>query len=899
MEGTTRGVRAVAGYGRGAASEPRGRGARLTHAPYRLYLTLLAGLWLATLGQTLPQAEGLAVAVEYAPDHFAEQLRQLKGLGVRQVVVRLRELPSPSQWQAMLEACAQSELEWWLWLAHWPRAAGWVVLPERYRLRGNEQGVYTLQIAGARETLLALAPRDQPSLQGLSRLTLSGGRAVAAIGESAESLLLLYPRLENALPDLWDGWDRERDALIALLQTRQPDGRFRGWLVESSWDAQSAASLPDSPRFAAEWQGFLQQRYGELTELERAWDTATPLSRFEQATRLIPLWHGERGLPLLVSLDALQKPMEVVPRLCRFWDDYHAFLGERWRVLLRGLRQALLAFTPEAGFALVQPMPDPTDLPVPDALRDALLPTAVYLPARWRSAWRPFLIRKSASTDSKMQTVILEWTGESVERVSLIQELAREMGAAQVVWHVRDIGTLPRDTWQALQAVDAGSARAQKPHFFYFPTSLWSATRIQKWRAGWWVPQEGASELQPLFWGFELFAFWRPVEIQVAAPAAPSKRGERELIRVHWSGKNGTPRLESPLTPSLSPLLKGGEGEGSGGILSKGTGSAGIPPAKISRCMQQLNSSDVPLSGEREEVRGDSVVRCIELYLWREQGEREIILRRFDQKPLDALHLDGEPVPLTVRGNTVRLKVGTVPVRVRGFEMLPLCESVVNDWTQRVDSLLKRNTAASQDTRVLRFLFESALTTYRRDPVQGFALLRNAWLEAERAFQPYRLVEAESSPDHTFGTVRRDLAASGGATLWLHTPLPPGADGFYARYPLNIRTDGVYHLYLACRLRSDSTEKPDGIEWQIFSGTEEKAPLARGSAPLDAARAVSHYADGFIWLPLGSTALKAGDHVLVLRYLPATDQPPFYAEWDMVLVAPPGVVPRGAMPPAY
>jgi hypothetical protein len=827
MEGTTRGVRAVAGYGRGAASEPRGRGARLTHAPYRLYLTLLAGLWLATLGQTLPQAEGLAVAVEYAPDHFAEQLRQLKGLGVRQVVVRLRELPSPSQWQAMLEACAQSELEWWLWLAHWPRAAGWVVLPERYRLRGNEQGVYTLQIAGARETLLALAPRDQPSLQGLSRLTLSGGRAVAAIGESAESLLLLYPRLENALPDLWDGWDRERDALIALLQTRQPDGRFRGWLVESSWDAQSAASLPESQRFAAEWQGFLQQRYGELTELERAWDTATPLSRFEQATRLIPLWHGERGLPLLVSLDAPQKPMEVVPRLCRFWDDYHAFLGERWRVLLRGLRQALLAFTPEAGFAIVQPMPDPTDLPVPDALRDALLPTAVYLPARWRSAWRPFLIRKSASTDSKMQTVILEWTGESVERVSLIQELAREMGAAQVVWHVRDIGTLPRDTWQALQAVDAGSARAQKPHFFYFPTSLWSATRIQKWRAGWWVPQEGSSELQPLFWGFELFAFWRPVEIQVAAPAAPSKRGERE------------------------------------------------------------------------EVGGDSVVRCIELYLWREQGEREIILRRFDQKPLDALHLDGEPVPLTVRGNTVRLKVGTVPVRVRGFELLPLCESVVNDWTQRVDSLLKRNTAASQDTRVLRFLFESALTTYRRDPVQGFALLRNAWLEAERAFQPYRLVEAESSPDHTFGTVRRDLAASGGATLWLHTPLPPGADGFYARYPLNIRTDGVYHLYLACRLRSDSTEKPDGIEWQIFSGTEEKAPLARGSAPLDAARAVSHYADGFIWLPLGSTALKAGDHVLVLRYLPATDQPPFYAEWDMVLVAPPGVVPRGAMPPAY
>jgi hypothetical protein len=811
------GVRTVTGYGRRAPREQRGRGARLCAPTYRVCLTLLAGLWLATLGQTIgqmpPQAQGIAVAIDYAPDHFAEQLSQLKGLGVRQVVVRLTELPSPQRWQAMLEALAQSELEWWLWLAHLPRTAGWVVLPERYRLRGNEQGIYTLQIAGAMETLLALSPRDHPSLQGLSRLTLSGGRAVTAIGNSAESLLLLYPRLENALPDLWDGWDRYRDALMALLLTRKPDGRFRGWLVESGWKAQSAAALPESQRFAVEWQGFLQQRYGELTELERAWDTATPLSRFEQATRLIPLWHGERGLPLLVSLDALQKPTEVVPRHCRFWDDYHTFLSERWRILLSGLRQTLLTFTPAAEFIVVQPMLDPTDLPVPEGLSDPMLPTAVSLPARWRNAWRHFLILKGASS------VILEWTGEPVERASLIQELAREIGAAWVVWHVRDTNSLPRDAWQTLQAVDARAARAEPLRLLYFPTSLWSATRIQKWRAGWWVPSDASKELQPLFWGFDLFAFWRPIEIQELNPEGKSVAVQR-----------------------------------------------------------------------------------VELYLWLNEGEREITLRRFDQKPISAINLNGEPVPLTVRGNTVRLKVGTVPVRVRGFETVPLCESVVNDWAQRVDALLKRNTGGSQDTRVLRFLFESALSTYRRDPVQGFALLRNAWLEVERAFQPYRLIEAESSPDHTFGTVRRDLAASGGATLWLHTPLAPSEEGFYARYPLNIRTEGIYNLYLACRVRpdsSDSSDRGETIEWQLFSSADEKAPVAKGSVPLDASRAVSSYADRFIWLPLGSTTLKAGDYILQLRYLLVNGQPPFYAEWDMVLAAPPGVVPRGAIPPAY
>jgi type III restriction enzyme len=42
------------------------------------------------------------------------------------------------------------------------------------------------------------------------------------------------------------------------------------------------------------------------------------------------------------------------------------------------------------------------------------------------------------------------------------------------------------------------------------------------------------------------------------------------------SGTEGAGSVESPLTLPLSPLTKGGEGKGSGGILSKGTGSGGI-----------------------------------------------------------------------------------------------------------------------------------------------------------------------------------------------------------------------------------------------------------------------------------------------------------------------------------
>lgn len=780
---------------------------RVNKIRYALFATSLFAVAIALAQPT----RTLAVAIDYQPDTFEAQLAQLKASGVTQVVVRLTELPTPARWQVLLDALDTSELEWRFCLAGLPRARGWVVLPERYRQRGTEQGVYSVQIMGADQALLAVSPHDQPMLRTMMPLTLSDERAVLAIGDTAESVLLLYPRLANALPDLWEGWDRFRDALCALLLERKPSGKFRGWMIECGWDAQSAAAFPDSERFRAEWLGFLKLRYGDLTELERAWDLSASLSRYEQAARLIPFWHGERGLPYLVSPDGTQKPLEVEPRNCRFWDDYHAFLSERWRTLLKGLRQTLLAFTPDVEFQIVQPMPDPADLPVPEALRDPLLPAGYALPAALRSDWRLFLVSESAR--SRPHLVMWEWAGEPVERASLIQNLAREMGIPSIIWQIQHASVLTREVWQALQATDS---EPSTPAFIPFPVSLWGMTSLQKYRTGWWLPADPPGERQPLFWGFEIAAFWRPIEMEEL-----DKEGRR------------------------------------------------------------------------------ITVRRLELYLWTEEGEREITLRRFDQTALSATNLNGEAVPLAMRGDTVRLKVGSVPIRIRGFELLPLCESAISDWTQRVETLLKRGTPAGQDAQVLRFVFDSAMATYRRDRVQGFPLVRNAWYEIETACQPYRLIEAESAREHTFGTVRRDLSASGGATLWLHTPLKPTGNGYYARYTLNIRTEGAYNLYLACRVRPPKNGTPDAIEWQIFSSTEEKTPLARGVAALDASKAVSSYADRYLWLPLGSATLKAGDYFLLLRYLPAEKRANFYAEWDMLLVAPPGIVPRGILPPAY
>lgn len=287
------------------------------------------------------------------------------------------------------------------------------------------------------------------------------------------------------------------------------------------------------------------------------------------------------------------------------------------------------------------------------------------------------------------------------------------------------------------------------------------------------------------------------------------------------------------------------------------------------------------------------ITRQLELCLWLDEGEREIRLRRFDRAPLTAFDLNGELVRLDIRGDSVRLRVGTVPVRIRGFQSEPICETSIEDWTARIAELAKRGNPSGQDAAVLKFNFDNALSVYRRNPAQGFTLARSNWFEFERAYQPYRWIEAENARQHEFGTIRRDVAMSNGATLWLNTPLP--IESVSATYNFTLRETGAYTIWLAVR------GKPSGsVEWQVLPASDTEAkPIAEASAPLAAERAVSRYADQCLWIPLGSAPLQAGEYQLRLRWKPDSQQPPHYTEWDVILIAPAGVQPKNVLPPKY
>lgn len=772
----------------------------------RGFCTLTLALGLAC-GMGAQQARPiLGVAIDYQPEAFAARLATLQAQGVEEVVVRLRGLPAPKAWDALIESVERTGLRWRLWLADLPRTDGWTIAPERYRLPGNPEGVYPIAIADATRVLVLVSPRDVPLIRLQTMLELTGGRTTAVVGDTAESVLLLYPQRRAALPDLWEGWDAYRDNLLRLLKRRAPRTGFQGWLVQSDWDAVSLSTIALSALAQAEWGAYLKTRYPDLVELERAWDLGVQMPSHESAARLIPLWREGRGLPFLIALDGSLRPSEVNSLRSKFWDDWHAFLRTRWQQLLGGLRDALRTHTPNAEFAVVQTAPNPAELPIPMGFFEPQLPSGWLLPAAWRSAWRTQLLQESFRREREndpMALVVLQWAGDTAERASLFQNFAREMGIERIFWLAEGVD-IPQEVWKTLRDTDIPP---EMPAFQPFPITMWGLTQVQRYRSGWWVPSD-QPDLQPLLWGFEIHGFQRGTEVR-------------------------TLDAQGNLT----------------------------------------------------------ITRQLELCLWVEEGEREITLRRFDRAPLTAFDLNGMPVRLEVRGDFVRLRVGTTPVRIRGFQTEPVCETSVEHWTQRVATLQKRGNPAGQDVQVLRFNFDNALNLYRRNPAQGFGLVRTNWFEFERAYMPYRWIEAENARQHEFGTVRRDKAVSGGATLWLGAPFP--SQGASATYSLTIRETGNYTLWLAVR------GIPTGsVAWQIVPNTENAKPIAEGMSPLSEGQVVSRYADQCYWLVIGSAALPAGEYRLRLRWQPAVNtQPPHYAEWDVIFVAPTGIQPKHVLPP--
>lgn len=131
-----------------------------------------------------------------------------------------------------------------------------------------------------------------------------------------------------------------------------------------------------------------------------------------------------------------------------------------------------------------------------------------------------------------------------------------------------------------------------------------------------------------------LLAYVRKVRERIESLLTPS-------LSPRTIGEEGAGSVESPLTPTLSPLSKGGEGKGSGGILSKGAESGEIlyhRPLMLV-LVNYVNTEDADLElffRELEQIArqgvDDALWDTAKDKLWRELGQSPTFL--FEDEPI-------------------------------------------------------------------------------------------------------------------------------------------------------------------------------------------------------------------------------------------------------------------------
>lgn len=282
--------------------------------------------------------------------------------------------------------------------------------------------------------------------------------------------------------------------------------------------------------------------------------------------------------------------------------------------------------------------------------------------------------------------------------------------------------------------------------------------------------------------------------------------------------------------------------------------------------------------------------RRIQLCLWSKQGIQEVVLRRLDDSTLSVLSTDGQAVGVRVHRDRVTLQVGMRPILLTGFQVLPICETAVNEYNARFALAEKAAAQAGHQFSILRFNFRQAVSLYERNPVEGYRLIVNSVHEAERFLRSHLQIEAEHTQEHTFGTLRENPAASGSSTLWLSTPLSPSSAGYGASYTFSAARPGEYVLWLSTTLPATP------LEWSMASTSEPDSPsIFKGRIPEQENGELtvrSGYGGTFHWVRIGTVTLKPGEYRLQLR-LSNEKLDWYYAEWDALLIAPPELEPSG------
>ncbi len=248
---------------------------------------------------------------------------------------------SVQRWQALVDALESRNFRYGISLgeAGLPVAQGFVVAPASNRIADIAQGGVVVFRAPYADFALAFVvdTHDNSVLthtqvkveQGIGRLPLQ-------IPEGVRAVMVAYPHRPLAesdgfVPDVWQGYDAWRDGVIERLG-KVRFGKGLRFFVDplGRWTLPSddEGYVPSSDMFRLGFEAFLARRYQTLENLMSAWALSERnLESFAEAASQLPLWRGQKGLPLLFDVRT-GTMRRVEASRCAYWRDINQYRRE-------------------------------------------------------------------------------------------------------------------------------------------------------------------------------------------------------------------------------------------------------------------------------------------------------------------------------------------------------------------------------------------------------------------------------------------------------------------------------------------------------------------------------------------------------------------------------------------
>ncbi len=664
----------------------------------------------------------------------------------------------------------------------------------------------------------------------------------------SRAVTLLYPTKtpsaggDNALPDLWGGFDDYRDRLLAVLSQVKFGAGLRFFadpLAKSlSLAGEADYSVPLSDSFQLEFEAYLSRQYASFEDLKAGWDCLDiKLKSYADVARLIPLWANRRGAPYLFD------PVSgVVTRVndtntSKWWDDFLQFRAESVQGYMNSISATLKKQVAE--------------VPV------------VYT---WTQTHPIFL--NSDRENGFDGLAISTRAGEA-------GALARVLGPAYSLTEQSS-----RTSWAIVTQIEAGD------RFGPSANGVQTASLKPKEEAG--VTQNNLFyELDKVrrvgykgFFGVDLSETPAPKTAN-----APLTLPDEGLVWLKSYGdKVALERNAARYAPNTLFFPNDKPGPARVGW---------VPGDSSTLWLNGLKGGDAldwwpTVSGYT--LRQGANLQYVLTSL---QGSRKINLVTPNAKGARVTYPNGAPASvklITKSQIEVTLDERPLIVTLTGGTLFP-AEACTDIYLQfnALFQIGKQQKLPSVETE--RPTLERTMFYIKRKNFEsGYYQARSTVDELTYLTSPYIWLEGEAPfrNVHTLTEVATNPEASNGQYLRLSTPNAPGRLGYGARYNFNISEEGKYNLWMACSLPGPNTSP---IRWRINSEPEQEPRETR-------IQGAPYLNERFGWILLGTAELKKGNNQNFTFYVVDRAQNGDYNfAVDAILITKKPFVPNGRVRP--